>query len=212
MQFDGRTSSDPDGDALTYAWDLDGDGAYDDSTSATPSFTYSTAGTYTVRLRVTDAGGLSATDTVTVTAGTPPTPVIYTPAAGTTWRVGQSITFSGSATNAQGATLPASALSWQLILHHCSALVPTSCHQHPLQTFTGASGTFSAPDHEYPAYLELVLTARDGTLSATTSRRLDPRTVDLTFESTPAGLPLSVGAEAQTAPFTRRVIQGSTVG
>ena len=89
---------------------------------------------------MTDPGGLSSTDSVTITAGTPPTPVIETPAAGTTWRVGQSITFTGSATNGQGATLPASALSWQLILHHCSALVPTSCHQHPVQTFTGPSG------------------------------------------------------------------------
>ena len=58
----------------------------------------------------------------------------------------------------------------------------------------------------------MVLTARDGTLSATASRRLDPRTVDLTFESAPVPIALSVGTETQTAPFTRRVIQGSTVG
>ena len=62
VNFNGTGSTDPDGDALTYAWDLDGDGAYDDSTAAQPSFDYGTAGTYTVRLRVTDPGGLSGTD------------------------------------------------------------------------------------------------------------------------------------------------------
>ena len=37
VAFSGTGSSDPNGDTLTYAWDLDADGAYDDSTSATPS-------------------------------------------------------------------------------------------------------------------------------------------------------------------------------
>jgi hypothetical protein len=53
---------------------------------------------------------------------------------------------------------PASALSWSLILHDC----PSSWHSHPLQSFDGvAGGSFSAPDHEYPSYLELRLTATD---------------------------------------------------
>ena len=69
-----------------------------------------------------------------------------------------------------------------------------------------------APDHEYPSHLELRLTATDpGGLSQTTSRRLDPQTVDLTFGSTPAGLTLAVGSTSQPAPFTRTAILGSTL-
>ena len=104
-----------------------------------------------------------------------PTATINTPAAGTTWKVGDVITFSGSATDAQDGTLPASALSWELIMQHC----PSNCHAHPIQTFAGvASGSFIAPDHEYPSYLELQLTATDsGGLTDTKTLRLDPRTV-----------------------------------
>ena len=69
-----------------------------------------------------------------------------------------------------------------------------------------------APDHEYPAHLELRLTATDpGGLSTTTSVQLDPRTVDLTFGSSPTGLTLAVGSTSQPTPFTRTAILGSTL-
>jgi hypothetical protein len=46
-------------------------------------------------------------------------------------------------------------------------------------------------------------------LSATTSVRLDPQTVQLTFTSNPSGLTLNVGSTSQATPFTRTAITGS---
>ena len=209
VTFDGTGSSDLDGDAPTYAWDLDGDGAFDDSTLSRPTYTYTASGAYAAALQVTDGRGGSDTATVTITVGnTPPTATIATPAAGTTWKVGDVINFSGSATDTQDGNLPASALTWELVLQHC----PSNCHTHPLQSFAGmASGSFVAPDHEYPSHLELRLTATDsGGLTATRTVRLDPRTVVLTFQTTPGGLKLAVNGTQGTATFTRTVIIGST--
>ncbi|MDP9208880.1 MAG: PQQ-dependent sugar dehydrogenase, partial [Actinomycetota bacterium] len=189
VSFSGSGSSDPDpGATLTYAWDLDDDGAFDDATGVTASWTYQQPGTYTPELRVTDNLGASDTDAVTVTAGnSPPTATISSPASSLRWKVGDTISFSGGATDSQSGTLPASALSWSLVLHHCDT--GGNCHQHPVQTFDDvASGSFSAPDHEFPSYLELTLTATDpGGLSDTETVRLDPQTVDLTFQTSPAG-------------------------
>ena len=192
VAFDGSGSSDPDaGDTLSYDWDLDGDGQYDDSTAVAPSYTYTSQGTYTASLRVTDNHGASATAAVTINVGnTAPNATITAPAAATTWTVGDLIQFAGGATDAQDGPLPASALSWSLILNHC----PSNCHTHPLQSYPGvAGGSFTAPDHEYPAYLELRLTATDsGGLSDTESLRLDPKTVSITLNSSPGGFALAL--------------------
>jgi glucose/arabinose dehydrogenase len=210
VAFDGSGSSDPDPeDPISYAWDLDGDGAFDDSTAVQLEYTYVESGSYTATLRVTDSHGASDTDSITITVGnTAPTAVINTPTASTTWNVGDVINFSGGATDVQDGPLPASALSWDLILHHC----PSNCHQHPIQTFDGvASGSFTAPDHDYPSHLELRLTATDlGGLRDTKSVQLDPRTVNLTFQTTPGGLSLTVNGTSANATFTRTVIVGST--
>jgi glucose/arabinose dehydrogenase/PKD repeat protein len=213
VNFDGTSSKDADpGDTLTYAWDLDGDGAYDDSTSPQPTYTYTTAANYQVGLKVTDSKGASDTldQPLKISAGnTAPTATIDSPPSTTTWKVGDTINFSGSATDAQDGSLGPSKLTWTLIMHHCTT--PNSCHEHVVQDFAGvASGSFVAPDHEYPSYLELRLTATDsGGLTDTKSVRLDPKTVDLTFGSQPAGLQLTVGSSSGTTPFTRTVIAGS---
>jgi glucose/arabinose dehydrogenase/PKD repeat protein len=213
VSFDGTGSSDPEGRPLTYSWDLNGDGTFGDATGSTASYTYTAAGVYHPSLRVTDDQGASDTTSVTVTAGnTAPTVVIDSPASSLTWAVGNTIPFSGHATDAQDGTLPASALRWSLILHHC--FTPTDCHAHQIQTFSGvASGSVTAPDHAYPCWLELQLTATDsGGLATTTSIRLDPRTVVLTFRTNPGGLVLTnlvVNEAPRTTPFSVTAVVGS---
>lgn len=64
LAFNAAGSSDPDGDALTYAWDF-GDGSTGEGVS--PAHAYSSLGTFTVSLTVTDGADTSAPVTATVT-------------------------------------------------------------------------------------------------------------------------------------------------
>jgi len=211
VDFDGSTSSDPDaGDSITYAWDLDGDGQFDDSTAAKPKWTYTKAETVTVKLKVTDKGGLSATTTLTIGAGNePPDAQIEAPTEALHWAVDDKITFKGKGVDPQEGTLAAAKMSWTLIMRHCVTL--DDCHSHTIKSYPGVSEeSFTAPDHEFPSHLELKLTVTDsGGLSDTQTLRLDPKTVDLTFTTSPPGLNLTVGQDSVTTPATETVIVGS---
>lgn len=72
VSVDASASSDADGDSLTYAWDF-GDGASD--TGKTATHTYGSAGSYDIKLTVSDG---QATDTVThsVTVSAAPTDTV----------------------------------------------------------------------------------------------------------------------------------------
>ncbi len=52
-------SADPDGPIVAQAWDLDGDGAYDDGQGATASIRFPAAGDFPVGLLVTDRDGVA---------------------------------------------------------------------------------------------------------------------------------------------------------
>jgi glucose/arabinose dehydrogenase len=86
VAFDGSGSRDPEGEPLAYAWDLDGDGAYDDSTAIRPSWTYVDKGEHVASLRVTDPAGASATDKVTIGVGRPRSRSRRRPRPRSTWR------------------------------------------------------------------------------------------------------------------------------
>jgi glucose/arabinose dehydrogenase len=221
FEFDGSASSDPDGDTLTYAWDVDGDGSFD-ATTTFPTTTYThiypNPGTYQVRLRVTDPTGASDDATVTVNVSNdPPVATIDTPAdisPAPSWRAGDTITFTGSGSDTEDGTLapdtPGQEWEWNVILHHC----PAECHQHPLESFTGVNGgSFDAPDHEYPSFLEFRLTVFDSTgASHTDSVEVHPYTSIITLETNPGGLQLTAGgAGPQTTPFTIEAIQNGQI-
>jgi regulation of enolase protein 1 (concanavalin A-like superfamily) len=140
---------------------------------------------------------------VTVTPGnTPPAPSISSPSATARFAVGQPITLRGSAIDAQDGTLADSRLSWTVILHHNE-------HTHPfLGPVIGNGLTFQAPAPEDLAstrtsYLEIRLTATDSQgASATVLRNFQPRLVDVTYNTAPSGLRLTVGGTSVSTPQT----------
>ena len=90
--FDGSGSSDSDGSVASYAWDF-GDGS--SGSGVSPSHTYGAAGTYSVKLTVTDNGG--ATDSVTHQVSVTAPPANQPPTAAFTSSVNQlTASFDGS--------------------------------------------------------------------------------------------------------------------
>ncbi len=210
VAFDASASSDPDGDALTYAWDLDGDGQYDDATGKTTSHVYDSSGDVAVGLRVSDPTPATATTTRTVSVGnSPPSVHITEPPGSLTWKVGDSIDFSATGTDTQDGSLPASAFTWQLDMEHC----PSNCHTHHIQTFTGVkSGSFDAPDHEYPSHLKLSVTVTDsGGLTDTDLVELYPKTGTVAAQTSPGGIPITVGPSTGAPPPAMTGIVGSQI-
>ncbi len=68
------TGADAEPGPLTFAWDLDSDGAFDDGAAASAVFPAVQNGNFVVRLRVTDADGAQDTDEATVVVlNVPPT-------------------------------------------------------------------------------------------------------------------------------------------
>lgn len=72
VAFDGTGSTDTDGTVSAYLWDF-GDGTTDPVTTSSASHSYATAGTYAVKLTVTDNAGAmnSVTKNITVSAPAP---------------------------------------------------------------------------------------------------------------------------------------------
>ncbi len=207
VDFDARGSSDPEHDPISFAWDLDGDGQFDDSTSATPTSTYA-AGTHTASVKVTDSHGASSTASVTIVSGdSPPTATIDAPTAALAWKVGDRIQYTGSGQDQQDGTLAPSQFSWTVDINHC----PSNCHVHHLQSTDGSrSGEFFAPDHEFPTFLTLRLTVTDSSgLTDSDEVRLDPRTAQLRVDSGPSGLTLGLDNQVAPAPLTKTVVMGS---
>jgi len=104
ISFSGAASYDVDGSIVQYAWSF-GDGST--GSGSTAYHRYTTAGTYTVQLTVTDDDGATDTDTVTIVVQSAAAPdltvqnVSYTPTSPTQ---GHSVTFSITVRNAGSAT------------------------------------------------------------------------------------------------------------
>lgn len=201
VRFDASGSTDPDGDALTFAW------AFNDGTAgatgAVVTHTYSVPGRFTAVVTVRDSRGATDTESIVIDAGnTPPSPSISSPLSTSRFAVGQTITLRGAASDAEDGALPDARLSWRVILHH-------DTHTHPfLGPVPGNGITFQAPapeglDATRTSYLEILLTATDSQGASTTvQRNVQPHIVSLTFDTVPSGLAVIVNGSSMTTPRT----------
>lgn len=204
VNFSSVGSSDPEGQPLTYNWNF---GDQTTSTQPNPSHTYSQRGRYTVRVTVSDGTNSTPSNVVTITVGRPPQPGITEPLNNATFRAGNTITFSGFATDPEDGTIGDSGLSWKVVFHHLG-------HLHPfIDNIPGRAGSFVVPTtghsfHE-TTWFELILTARDSDgIETQTSVNIYPEKVNLSFATQPAGLTVTIDGIPMTTPFVRDEIIG----
>ena len=190
VSFDARSSTDPDGDPLTYSWNF-GDGQT--GTGPTPTHTYG-PGDRTAVLTVDDGGG--RTDTAEVRVSSDNTLPALTIRGDTSYRGGAPIRLSASGSDAEDGPLPATAFDWDVKLYHAD-------HIHPITTYANRANIEldAITDHDADAYYEVIVTATDSRGATTRSTaRLRPQTTAFRLDSSPPGAPLSYGGRAFSAP------------
>jgi glucose/arabinose dehydrogenase/PKD repeat protein len=208
VTFDGSKSTDPDGDALTYAW------AFGDGTTATGksvTHTYSKPGTFTAKLTVNDGhGGSNTAAGISISVGNnAPVPKIEMPIGGSLYTGGQVISFKGSATDVEDGTLPAGAFDWSVVFHHAT-------HTHPFRPSIAdvTSGTFTIPkvgEVDPNQFYRVTLTVTDsGGVSRSTSVDIKPRTSTFTLATNVSGLKLTLDGASKSTPASIKGVVGMT--
>ncbi|HET7527727.1 MAG TPA: PQQ-dependent sugar dehydrogenase [Burkholderiaceae bacterium] len=132
--------------------------------------------------------------------------MITSPAEGATYRAGDTLPFSASATDAQDGPLDAGHLTWWVDFHH-------DAHTHPfVQETEGNSGTVSVltrGETSDNVWLRFHLRATDSAgLSTEVTRDVMPQKVQFTLTTRPSGLTLTLDGQPFSAPRTVTGVMG----
>ncbi len=209
VSLSGAASYDADGDALSYAWDLDHDGSFDDAIGTDTSVLLTTRGTHRVSLRARDTRGAEAIVHRDIIVGnTAPVVVIASPLPEQLWSVGDAITLLAHATDEEDGVLPASAFAWHVVIEHCSTI---ECHDHDMVDFSGVNTeVIFGPDHPFSVFIRIEVTATDSlSFSSQQVLRLAPRTTHLLIQTEPPGLDVSLAEQSGSAPMTSEQVVGA---
>jgi glucose/arabinose dehydrogenase len=150
---------------------------------------------------------------VTMTEDEPPTASIDTPPSGTLWSAGQTISFSGSASDAEDGVLAPAAYTWRVDFGHHASGTP-SAHVHPfVAPFSGASGgSFVIPTVGETApdvYYRIILTVHDSVgLTSTITRDIFPTTANVTLATNPSGLLVGLDGTPHNSPYSFTGVAG----
>ncbi|MBM2819198.1 MAG: glucose dehydrogenase [Nitrosarchaeum sp.] len=200
VNFNATDSTDPDpGTLLSYLWDF-GDNTSDNTSGAVVSHIYNQLGPYVATLTVNDGDGGTDSKQIDISVGSPPTGTIITPLIGTKYNAGDTISFSGSAIDAKGDSLPDSAFKWTILFHH-------SAHTHPFQQFIGVkNATFAIPtldDASSDVWYRLYLKVKDSSgLTHISTRDVVPNKSTITLASNIPGLQINLDGQPKTTPFS----------
>jgi PKD repeat protein len=203
VQFTADQSYDLDGQAISFLWDF-GDGA--SSTEPNPSHTYTTVGTLTARLTVSERDNPTSSTTTTFSIRTgvkPPTVAISTPTEQLRYRIGEPVAFSGGVVG--GFVPPGTELVWSVLQKH-------NQHEHLVTEISGISGEFTPIEHSDNTSYELCLSASiEGELQDQKCVHLLPATAAYTLNSSPPGATMTYVDDEQegVAPYIVNPIIGS---
>jgi glucose/arabinose dehydrogenase/regulation of enolase protein 1 (concanavalin A-like superfamily) len=195
---------------LSYQWQKNGTNI-SGATAATYSIARTVpgdAGQYRVIVRNNAGSVTSNAANLAVTAfNSPPVAQISTPVTGTMYRGGETISFSGTATDKEDGTLPASAFRWSVVFHH-----DDHTHDGPPVATGVRSGSFIIPNSgetDDNVWYRIYLTVTDSKgLTHTVHRDILPHKSRLSFATSPAGLQVSLDGRAATTPFSVVGVQG----
>src|SRR6266851_1065340 len=208
VQFSSAGSSDPYGLPLTYSWDF-GDGS-PLSAAANPSHIYTANGTYTATLTVSNGAQNASASIQEVVGSTPPTASITSPAVSATYNAGDTIAFSGTATDAVDGTLPASAYTWQADFYSNGVAQPFYSSEVPLPFYGPVSGvtsgTFQIPkdlSNSATTFYRITMTVVDSLgLQTVVTRDIHPNQTNWAVNTNIPGADYVVDGTWQTSPYS----------
>jgi glucose/arabinose dehydrogenase len=138
---------------------------------------------------------------LTVTLNTVPNAGITQPASGTTYAGGNVINYAGTGNDAEDGTLPASAFTWWVNLHH-----DTHTHPHVLPRSGSKTGSFTIPrigETSANVFYRIHLRVRDsGGLTRSVIRDVRPRKATVTLATNPAGRQLRLDGQPVPTPHS----------